>query len=129
MSNTLNRELAATVLLEAMFTTDAMACEKYGITIRSVQRWRQRLGEGDQELAFLVSAKKALLDAEWAGQLPKILRKGFEALGKCFEAIEADPEAQKNPVVIHALAGALRIFEICTGYTMPAPIDCTCLEG
>ncbi len=109
METTLNRELAATVLLEAMFTTDAIASEKYGISIRSVQRWRQKLGEGDPELVSLVAAKKALLDAEWAGQLPKILRQGFDALGKCYEAIQADPEAQKSPVVIHALAGALRI--------------------
>ena len=43
------------------------------------------------------------------GQLPKILRQGFDALGKCYEAIQSDSDAQKNPTVIHALAGALRI--------------------
>jgi Homeodomain-like domain len=35
-----NKELAATALLEAVYTTDRQACERYGISERTLRRWR-----------------------------------------------------------------------------------------
>jgi len=65
--------------------------------------------DGDRELAGCVATKKAAFDAAWAEKFPGALAKGLEALESCYVAIQADPEGQKNPNVIHALAGAFRI--------------------
>lgn len=105
----LNKEFAATVLFDAIYTTDQQACQKYGVSVRSLQRWRRLLADGDPELAGSVATKKAAFDAAWAENLPGALAKGLEALDSCYRAIQGDPEAQKNPNVIHALAGAFRI--------------------
>ena len=105
----LNKELAAEVLLAAIFTTDEQACQKYGVSLRSLQRWRRQLADGDPELAGFVATKKAAWDAAWAEGLPAALARGLQALEKCFKEIHADTSACKNPVVIHAVAGAVRI--------------------
>ena len=59
----LNKEFAATVLLDAVYTTDEQSCKKYGVSVRSLQRWRRQLADGDPELAGCVATKKAALDA------------------------------------------------------------------
>jgi len=109
MPTLLNRDLAATVLLEAAYTTDNKASKKYGVSVRSLQRWRRQLADGDPELAGIVATKKAALDSAWAEKLPMALARGLQALASCYGAIQEDAEAQKNPNVIHALAGAFRI--------------------
>ena len=105
----LNKELAAEVLLTAIFTTDEEACQKYGVSLRSLQRWRRQLADGDPELAGCVATKKAAFDAAWAESLPVALARGVKALERCFTEIYSDPRACKNPIVLHALAGAFRI--------------------
>lgn len=107
--STLNKELAAEVLLTAIFTTDEQACQKYGVSLRTLQRWRRKFVDGDPELAGCVATKKAAFDAVWAESLPAALARGIKALEKCFTEIHSDPRACKNPVVLHALAGAFRI--------------------
>src|ERR1051325_2677946 len=104
------KELAAEVLLTAIFTTDAEACEKYGVSLRSLRRWRQQLAAGDPELAAFVHTKKAVFDAAWAERLSPALSRGLQALDKCFAEIMTDPRLCKNPVIIHALAGAVHIL-------------------
>jgi hypothetical protein len=106
----LNKELAAEVLLAAIFTTDEQACQKYGVSLRSLQRWRRLLVDGDPELAGCVAIKKQVFDAAWAEKLSPALSRGLQAMEKCFNEIIADPRHCKNPVVIHALAGAVRIL-------------------
>jgi len=59
---TLNKEFAASVLMDAIYTTDAQACDKYGVSVRSLQRWRRQLADGDPELGGVVATKKA---ARW----------------------------------------------------------------
>jgi transposase-like protein len=105
----LNKELAAEVLLTAIFTTDEQACQKYGVSLRSLQRWRRQLADGDPELAGSVATKKAAFNVAWAENLPAALARGVQALEKCFTEIHSDPRLCKNPVVLHALAGAFRI--------------------
>jgi hypothetical protein len=109
MPASIDRDLAATVLLEAVYTTDELATKKYGVSVRSLQRWRRQFADGDPELAGLVATKRAALDAAWAENLPAVLSKGVQALDSCFVVIQGDAEAKKNPNVIHAVAGALRI--------------------
>ena len=105
----LNKELAAEALVDAVFTTDEQSCQKYGVSLRSLQRWRRQLADGDAEMAGFVATKKAARDAAWADSLPTALAKGLQALESCFAAVQSDPEALKKPEIIHALAGAYRI--------------------
>lgn len=101
-------ELAATVLLEAIYTTDKKACEKYGITDRTLRRYRQRLAT-DSELSAIVRTKKEKLDEAWADELPIALRRGIQVIGECVEAVSQDEKAKKDANVIHAISGALKI--------------------
>lgn len=105
----LNKELAATVLLDAAYTTDDKACAKYGTSLRSLQRWRRQFADGDPELAGSVATKKAAFDAAWADELPAALRKGIQCLSECMDTIRGDPRSLKNPAMIHAVAGAMTI--------------------
>lgn len=107
MPPSLNRELAGTVLVSAAFTTDDQACEQYGVSLRSLQRWRRQLADGDPELAGIVSTKKAAFDKAWADDLPAALKRGISCLAECFETVKADPESHKNPAIIRAIAGAM----------------------
>ena len=85
-----------------------LACNRYGISSKSLQRYRHALPD-DPELSAIVHTKKLALDAAWAEALPKALAKGLQAIEGCYGAIQADSAAQKDPAVIHALAGALKI--------------------
>jgi hypothetical protein len=105
----LDRELAATVLLDAAYTTDDKACAKYDVSIRSLQRWRRQLADGDPALAGFVATKKAAFDSAWADELPAALRKGLQCLSECMDSIRSDPRSLKNPAMIHAIAGAMTI--------------------
>lgn len=101
-------ELAATVLLEAAYTTDEVACAKYGISVRTLQRWRKDLLTND-ELAGFVATKKEILNAAWADELPIALKKGIQLIGECSDAIRSDPRMMKNPQVLSAVAGAMKL--------------------
>jgi hypothetical protein len=110
---TMNYELAATVLIEALFTTDGEACVKYGITARTLRRYRQRLAK-DQNLAQLVKEKKAALDAGWASELPGLLRESQQAIKGLIAEIRTNPILRKNPMLLvtalEKSAGAHRLF-------------------
>lgn len=105
----LNRELAAATLLDAAYTTDERACAKYGVSVRSLQRWRRQLADGDPELAGFVATKKAAFDKAWADELPVALRKGLQCLSECMESLRTDSQTLKNPAMVHAVAGAMSI--------------------
>ncbi len=109
MPPSLNRDLAATVLMDAIYTTDEKACQSYGVSVRTLQRWRRLLADGDEELIASVAAKRTAADLAWANKLPAALSQGIEAIMECSAAIRNDEAAKKNPAVIHALAGAVRI--------------------
>lgn len=104
----IDKELAATVILEAVFTTDDKACAKYGVSRRSLVRWRKALAS-DPVLSGVFTSKKAAFDKAWAEALPVSLRKGIELIGKAYDAIESDPLMIKNPNVISAVADAVKI--------------------
>jgi helix-turn-helix, Psq domain len=73
----LNKEFAAEAIVDAMFTTDAKASEKYGISTKTLQRYRKRLAEGDPQLSGFVHTKKAERDLGFelsSDELPLWLR-------------------------------------------------------
>jgi hypothetical protein len=87
---TFKYELAASVLLEAIISSDGQACAKYGITDRTLRRYRQRLAE-DPKLTDIFSAKHAAFNAAWAEHLPVALTRGLQALEKSFREIGRPP--------------------------------------
>jgi hypothetical protein len=99
-------EFAATVLLEALFTSDRKACEKYNITDRTLRNYRARLNS-DADFSALFQKKKALLDRAWADDLTATARKAARFIGSVAES--DDPGLRRNPVMVHAMAGALKI--------------------
>lgn len=99
-------EFAATVLLEALFTSDRKACEKYGITTRTVENYRARLNSDADFSAFFLK-KKAQLDRAWADDLTATARKAARFIGSVAES--DDPALRRNPAMVHAMAGALKI--------------------
>lgn len=104
----LNRELAATVLLEAMYTTDELACKKYDVDERTLRRWRKSLTE-DLALADILRQKQEAFNKQWAEEFPLALREATQTLRDCFKEIRKDPKAMKNPELISSVAGAVKI--------------------
>jgi hypothetical protein len=105
---TFNRDLAAAALLEAVFRNDATACEKYGIGIRTLQRYRQKL-HTDPELAGIVATKKALFDRAWADDLVKALRGAALFIAEATETARKNDKCKTDPEMIAAMAGALKL--------------------
>ncbi len=104
----ISKDFAASMLLDALYTTDDIACAKYGISTRSLRRWRIKLAT-DKELSALVTTKKRAFDAAWADELPVALRKSLQTLSECFDEIRKDAELKKQPSTVAALAGAVKI--------------------
>lgn len=109
MGRAFKREFAAAVLVEALYSTDAAACEKYGVTRQTLYRYRERLSE-DAELLHIVTTKKAALDKAWADDLPVALKKGIRLIAECADSFGKDEQIfKRNPELIHALAGAVKV--------------------
>lgn len=104
----INKELAATVLLEALYTTDEIACQRYGIDVRTLQRYRKALVE-DAELVDIMRQKQEEFNKRWAEEFPVTLIEAAKTLRSCFEEIRSDPRVKKNPELIASIAGAVKI--------------------
>lgn len=98
------RDRAAKMLVEAATLGDKATAKKYGISLRSLQRWRKRL-EGDTDLSSAVAAKKARVEEGWADEIPGALRAAIAFLRKAAE--KADPA---DPAAIHSVAGAMKLL-------------------
>lgn len=109
MPRELRKELAATVLVEALYGTDKVACAKYGIGVRSLQKYRQRLAE-DPELADLFARKKNAYDKAWIDEAPAALRSAILFIKESADACRADAAYRKNPLVIQSIAGAMKLL-------------------
>lgn len=104
MARAFNYERAAQVLAEADLLGDQEVSRRYGISVRSIKRYRAR-AHNDPKLALYVSEKKTVLAQEWAAELGPAIREAIAFLHRA--AQKADPE---NPQAIHAVAGALKIL-------------------
>jgi hypothetical protein len=108
MSGKLSKEFVATVLVESVSTTDQAVCDKYGVSLRSLRRYRQMLAE-DDELACFVHTKKKLFDEAWAEVVPAALRNSLEFLTDAAAKARNDPHTYRNPMLIEAYAGAAKL--------------------
>lgn len=102
-------EIAAAVLLTAAYANDEDACKKYGVSIRSLQNWRRRLIE-DDEFALFFATKNAEASKKWADELPIALNKSLKFLGEAADAARLDRNHRMNPMVIQAVAGAMKLI-------------------
>lgn len=98
------RNRAAIILAEAAVFGDEEAIKRHKISLRTLQRYRKAVGS-DPELARLFADKKAALEVAWAQEIPAAAREAILFLRRASE--KADP---KDPAVIHAVAGALKIL-------------------
>lgn len=60
--STFSHDRAAIILVEATYFTDSTVAKNWGITQRTIQRYRQRMAE-DETLSSLVAVKKKSLNA------------------------------------------------------------------
>lgn len=103
-NNGFNRERAATVLVEAAYTDDEKAAEKWGVTRVSIWGWRKRLAT-DPQLLTLFNYKKEQFEAEWAQDLPLAIKAGIDFLKRAAQQSDV-----KKPDVIYSIAGGLKIL-------------------
>lgn len=103
-------ELAATVLVEAAYSSDKEAAKKYGITERTIRNWKKRL-DTDPDFSVLFQNKRQVFEATWADEAPEALKAGIEFLKHA--ALQAKKINSSKPELIHAVAGSTKIlFEI-----------------
>lgn len=97
------------ILAEAAWLGDQTACEKYGISLRSLQRLRRSVGT-DVALLQSLEAKKRLFEKRWLEELDSSIGAAIRTIKTCADAVAADPRASKNPAVIHEIAGAVKLL-------------------
>lgn len=102
---TFDSQLAASILVEAVFHGDTATAEKFGITTRTIRNYRKRLLENPDFSADLAErvkhAKNTLLSRTWAENLDLALNR---TIVKMLEAVEGQPEY--IPEALEAITGA-----------------------
>ena len=102
--NKQNYEFTAEVLAKAAASkTDKEAYTAYGVSRNIFYIWKKQL-ETDATLQHYVAHKKAELEKQWAHDATATIRESMAFLKRA--AKEAD---HKDPEVIHAVAGAVKI--------------------
>jgi transposase-like protein len=99
---------AAAVLLAAAYTTDQMAARRFGVTVRSIRNWRNKLST-DSEFSSFFHTKKRTHDEAWAETLPIALRQSVEFIAAASREAQTQKAALLDPDVISALAGAMKL--------------------
>jgi hypothetical protein len=99
------RERWATLLVEAVVLGDNAACERAGVSRKTLQRARAAV-LSDAELSSLVRSKKQASDAAWADELPGAIRAAIRWIQSASDPGAVIPDAD----TIHAMAGALKIL-------------------
>lgn len=99
-----DRDKAARILCDAVVMGDRAACDKHEISLRSLQRYRQKL-DGDPELSQVVAQKREIQDKAWGDEIPA-------AIASCITYLKGAAQACKSddPDAVHAVAGALKIL-------------------
>lgn len=101
----LDFEKAAKVLVEASYTSDNKAANKYGVTPRTIRNYRTRLDE-DENFAEVFLKLKKEADRYWLMGVPEAIEKGVKFLDRAFD--ELDPA---DPSAITAVTNAIKTLE------------------
>lgn len=95
----------ALAIAQSDFVGDKRVCEDFGISTRTLQRWRHR-SKQDSALAASVADKKTLLLEAWRHEAIVPLKTAFEELTRRMPLAKDEGDAR----VIHAIAGAVKII-------------------
>lgn len=101
--------LHAIVLAEAAWLGDEVACEKYGISRRTLQRIRRSAGT-DLALMQALEVKKRLFEKRWLEDLDSSIGAAIRTVRVCADEVAKDSRAAKNPQIIKELAGAIKLL-------------------
>ncbi len=93
----------AGILAEAAYYGDSQTAAKYGVSVRTLQRWRERLAE-DQSLQAAFERARAAFEQEWASEAIVAIKAGLQFLAKAAQTAKAS-----DPAAIHAVAGGVKI--------------------
>lgn len=102
----IDRESVAEILVDSYVSgrTAEQTAKKYGITDRTLRKYRRRLRD-DPVLADLFRSKRAKVSEGWAEEVPGAMRASVEFLRKAAE--EGDP---RDPLMVHSVAGAMKLL-------------------
>jgi transposase-like protein len=103
-----NYDVAAAVLVRAVYSGDQTACKEFGISDRTLRRYRRRLSE-DPLLSEAVRSKKRVIDERWADKLPGALGNAISFITEAARRAEAEATSYRNPALIAAIAGAMKL--------------------
>jgi hypothetical protein len=103
---TYKEEAQILILLEALYSNDTKVAEKHGITTRTIQNYRKKLYE-DEKFSRFFALKKENFEKGWAHTLRKSIIAGSDFLQRA--AVEADSDTIRNPEMVRAVAGAIKI--------------------
>jgi hypothetical protein len=95
----------AAAIAEADFFGDRRACQRFGISSRTIQRWRHRAKQ-DPVLAADVASKKKMLLEKWQADASQPLSVALEELARRMPLAETAVDAK----VIFAIAGTVKIL-------------------
>lgn len=104
MSRRVDNDRAAAILVDAAYKGDEAAAQEWGVSVRSVERYRARLAT-DPKLAVTVAEKRALAERDWIDCFPATLGAGADFIERA--AKQGDP---KDPNMVHAVAGAMKLM-------------------
>lgn len=110
-----DRELAAKVLALAAKAGDAKAAKHFGISVRSVKRYRAKM-LADTELAQVVTLKVSEFEAHskgWAEEAAAFMSQAIKKLGQL--VAEAKPEQMRDVVGAIKIVGELDITRTVMG--------------
>lgn len=105
---TMSPELVSEILITSAYEGDETASQKYGVSRRSIIRWRIKM-DTDPKLASLVARKVRLHEASWADDAPGAIRDCIAFIRK--STVSANPG---DPDVIYSMSGALKILVECS---------------
>jgi hypothetical protein len=98
-----SNEQISQILVEAMFTSEQNTANKYGIAVRTINRWQEK-ALIDLELSKLIEIKKRMYYRRWVDKAGAALDHGIEYISRAMQTQTVTPE------MLHAAAGALKII-------------------
>lgn len=104
MAAPVDPERIAEVVVTASVRGDHVACEQYGITTRTLRRYRERMDK-DPDVSATVRVKKQAVTDQWSAELASAIKDAIGFIKRACEA--ADPT---DPAALHSVNGSLKIL-------------------
>lgn len=121
-------QLMAQVLLDAVYSTDKAACQRWSITDRTLRNYRKQLVT-NAEFSVFFHTKRKEFEANWTQHTTPVLVKSLNFLEKVMEG--ADERQMKNPQFIEAVTETFRtVAEVqITANILDAQVEAAKLAG